>query len=196
MRVIRAAGQRQMAWKNGGGTTTEIALSPVGAAIADFDWRVSMARIDVDGAFSEFPGIERTLSILAGDGITLSCPGADEVQLTTASPPHAFPADIPAHARLLGGSVVDLNVMTRRGVYHSTVTRLEASSPTDLTLRAQVTMLFCYTGALTIKTRTGTRQAGPRDCAIFDTPEPNINFRTDDGGDVFMIELHRCPMRP
>jgi environmental stress-induced protein Ves len=47
-----------MPWKNGGGETTEIAVFPDGAGLSDFDWRVSMARVDGDGPFSSFPGIE------------------------------------------------------------------------------------------------------------------------------------------
>ncbi|MDP1908248.1 MAG: HutD family protein, partial [Hyphomicrobium sp.] len=43
MRILRAKDYRRMPWKNGGGETTEIAISPEGAALDSFDWRVSMA---------------------------------------------------------------------------------------------------------------------------------------------------------
>jgi len=62
MRIIRAADCLVMPWKNGGGTTTEIAVAPEGASLNDFDWRISMAHVGADGPFSSFPGIDRTLS--------------------------------------------------------------------------------------------------------------------------------------
>ncbi|WP_431460998.1 HutD family protein, partial [Klebsiella pneumoniae] len=33
MRILRAADYRSMPWKNGGGVTTEIAVSPAGAGL-------------------------------------------------------------------------------------------------------------------------------------------------------------------
>ncbi len=38
-----------MPWKNGGGVTTEICVSPPSGA---FDWRVSIATVNADGPFS------------------------------------------------------------------------------------------------------------------------------------------------
>ena len=61
MRILRAPDYRVMPWKNGGGTTTEVAVSPEGAGLDHFDWRISMARVEQDGPFSTFPGIDRTL---------------------------------------------------------------------------------------------------------------------------------------
>ena len=55
----------------GGGSTTEIAVAPPGAGFDDFDWRVSLATITQDGPFSAFPGIDRTLALVDGDGCLL-----------------------------------------------------------------------------------------------------------------------------
>ncbi len=70
MRILRAADHKRMPWKNGGGETVEIAVAPQDAALGDFDWRISMATVAADGPFSIFPGIDRTLSILSGSGMT------------------------------------------------------------------------------------------------------------------------------
>ncbi|MBM3526239.1 MAG: HutD family protein, partial [Alphaproteobacteria bacterium] len=53
-----------MPWKNGLGRTAEIARAP--ATGEAFDWRLSIATIAADGAFSVFPGCERTLVPIAG----------------------------------------------------------------------------------------------------------------------------------
>jgi uncharacterized protein len=114
MKILRAADYRRMPWKNGGGETVEIAVFPEGAGLSDFDWRISMARVDGDGPFSEFPGIDRTLAILEGAGIILDVDG-DIRRLTIDRAPHSFPADRPTSATLIDGTVTDFNVMSRRG---------------------------------------------------------------------------------
>ena len=129
MRIIRAARYRSMPWKNGGGTTTEIAVHPEGASMADFDWRVSMAHVGTDGPFSTFPGIERTLSVLTGAGITLAFGDGERVRLDRDSAPYPFAADRPVDGRLQDGPIDDLNVMTRRGRFAHSVVRLTGQGP-------------------------------------------------------------------
>ncbi len=58
-------------WKNGGGTTREIAVRPPGAGMDAFAWRVSVADIVADGPFSAFPGIDRQIALLDGAGVHL-----------------------------------------------------------------------------------------------------------------------------
>ena len=148
--ILRAAGYRSMPWKNGGGTTTEIAVSPAGAGLEDFDWRVSMARVESDGPFSRFAGIDRTLAILEGEGISLKVGDRMPSGLTGSSDPLAFPADLPTHAALIAGPITDLNVMTRRGRMRHSVERLVVSRPDDIALTADETLLFCHRGKVDI----------------------------------------------
>ena len=41
MRVFRSADHAFSPWKNGGGTTAEIAIGPPGATLDAFDWRIN-----------------------------------------------------------------------------------------------------------------------------------------------------------
>ncbi|MBN9467440.1 MAG: HutD family protein [Bosea sp.] len=127
MRIIRAADCRTMPWKNGGGTTTEIAVSPEGASLADFDWRISMAHVGADGPFSSFPGIDRTLSVLTGSGITLAFGDGERIKLDRASAPCPFAADRAVEGLLVDGPIDDLNVMSRRGRWRHRVKRLSGA---------------------------------------------------------------------
>ncbi|MFT4158677.1 HutD family protein [Shinella sp.] len=122
-RLLRNNDHRRMPWKNGGGETVEVIVHPEGAGLSDFGWRVSMATVASDGPFSVFPGIDRTLAVLSGDGMELSIEGLGERLLTPQSTPLAFPADAPTTARLPGGPITDLNVMTRRGAFRHTLVR-------------------------------------------------------------------------
>ena len=113
-----------MPWKNGGGSTTEIAIGPVGASLDAFDWRISMAQVASDGPFSMFDSIDRTLAVIEGSGMELTIGGEAPVVLGHASEPLSFPGDVPTTARLLAGDITDLNVMTRRGQFSHRVVRV------------------------------------------------------------------------
>jgi environmental stress-induced protein Ves len=110
-----------VAWKSGGGTTREIACRPAGAGLDDFDWRVSVATIAADGAFSAFPGVDRTIALLHGDGVRLQSTdgSAIEHRLDTFFQPFAFDGGHALRATLLGGESTDFNVMTRRSRFRA-----------------------------------------------------------------------------
>uniref|UniRef100_A0A9E7ZWW4 HutD family protein n=1 Tax=Bosea sp. NBC_00436 TaxID=2969620 RepID=A0A9E7ZWW4_9HYPH len=127
MRIIRAADCKIMRWKNGGGTTTEIAVSPEGASLSDFDWRISMAHVGQDGPFSSFPGIDRTLSVLTGNGIRLAFGDGETALLDRATAPFFFAADRAVDGVLVDGAIDDLNVMSRRSHWQHRVERLSSA---------------------------------------------------------------------
>ena len=81
-KLLRNADHRRMPWKNGGGETVEVIVHPEGASLSDFGWRVSMATVASDGPFSVFPGIDRTLAVLSGEGMDLSIEGLGDRLLT------------------------------------------------------------------------------------------------------------------
>ena len=152
MKILRAADHKRMPWKNGGGETVEIAISPDGAGLTDFDWRVSMATVASDGPFSVFPGIDRTLSILEGEGMRLFIEGREPVLLTQESEPLAFAADIAVSATLPNGTITDLNVMTRRDAVRHAVARHFIDGEKSLASAKGIFLLFCAKGALAART--------------------------------------------
>jgi environmental stress-induced protein Ves len=115
-RLLRAADRPAVAWKNGGGVTSEVAAEPPGSDLAHFDWRVSIARVEAPGPFSVFPGIERRLAVLEG-ALELAIDGRPPLALRANGPALVFSGEAPVSARPLGGPVTDLNVMTRIGRY-------------------------------------------------------------------------------
>lgn len=115
MRVIRSADYHRIPWKNGGGMLGDIMASPEGAGLGDFDWRLSTAHVGRNGPFSVFPGIDRTMKILAGTALKLEIAGMASVTLTPATAPFDFPGDALTEAFLGDGPIDNLNVMVRRG---------------------------------------------------------------------------------
>jgi environmental stress-induced protein Ves len=123
MRILRASDHRQMPWKDGGGVTTQIAISPPGATVGDFNWRVSMAKVPNSGPFSSFVSIDRVLAVLEGE-MRLAIDGAEAHLMDPSSPAFTFPGDVPTSAEVIH-EVTDLNVMVRRGRFSASVRRLD-----------------------------------------------------------------------
>ena len=168
MKILRAGRHRRMPWKNGGGETTEIIAFPEGSGLDEFDWRISMARVAADGPFSVFPGIDRTLCLIKGEGLALTMAGKPEVLLTLASPPFAFPGDVPVASRLVEGPITDLNVMMRRGRWSHKVTRLFVGRPQKIAREADVTLLLSRSQGLMIAGKDGLETLDTDDAALFE----------------------------
>ncbi|MBZ9818950.1 HutD family protein [Mesorhizobium sp. CA4] len=190
MLILRAADYRVMPWKNGGGTTTEIAVSPDGAGLDDFDWRISMARVETSGPFSSFAGIDRTLSVLEGEGIILDIAGRPPVRLTSASAPLAFPGDIPTGAALIGGPITDLNIMTRRGRMVHEVERRSFTAEIRIAPRADTTLILAL-GAGAMLFTDDAPSLGSLDTLILDRDSPEMRLQPKGQGLLFVIGLHR-----
>jgi environmental stress-induced protein Ves len=169
MKVIRAAGCRRTLWKNGGGATTEIAVSPPDASLDDFDWRVSMARVASDGPFSDFTGIDRSLAVVMGAALVLTIGDDPELELGVASDPARFAGDTPTSARLLAGEIVDLNVMTRRGRVEHELLPVRRSRVFDFD-GYDVAVVVSASGDTHIRVEQNEAVLGQGDAALFSTP--------------------------
>ncbi|WP_027057424.1 HutD/Ves family protein [Mesorhizobium loti] len=188
MRILRAADYRVMPWKNGGGTTTEIAVSPDSAGLDEFDWRVSMAHVGSSGPFSSFAGIERTLSVLEGEGIVLDIAGQPPARLTPVSAPFAFPADLPTSAALIAGPITDLNVMTRRGRMLHSVERLAISRPVDIAIGVGSTLILCHKGEAVFP-EAGPIRLGPLDTLLLGPDAAVLRVEPALNATLFVIRI-------
>lgn len=116
-----------MPWANGRGTTIELLREngPDGGLLL----RLSMASVVEDGPFSNFPGIERNLTVITGPGFDL----LGETRITAAPlMPVAFPGDVPIAAVGVTAPSDDFNLMTARGLPRPEVrveTETEISPP-------------------------------------------------------------------
>lgn len=151
-----------MPWKNGGGTTREVASWPPGAGIDAFDWRVSIATIASDGPFSSFAGVDRIITLLEGDGVRLQSK-ADGIDHALNMPlaPFAFSGDSKIDCTLLGGASTDFNVMSRRSRLVAEMQVLSESSqlPSQLPSCPQG-MLLAFAGSWSANTQTLSQGQG------------------------------------
>jgi environmental stress-induced protein Ves len=82
--------------------------------VDDYAWRVSIAEIDHDCPFSAFPGHDRILVLLSGNGMRLSFHDGREVDL---DPPHsriAFRGEDALDCTLREGPTRDFNLIWKR----------------------------------------------------------------------------------
>lgn len=137
--IFRHAERVFRPWKNGGGETAEIAVSPAGADFDGFDWRISTAIVAASGPFSAFPGVDRVLTVLEGGAMMLSVDGRER-RLDAASEPFAFSGDSLAAARLERETLLDFNVMVRRPLRAEVARGPLASGPAGC--RARLALLL------------------------------------------------------
>jgi uncharacterized protein len=112
VRILRSVEYVARPWKNGGGTTRDIAVSPPGASLDTFGWRLSLAQVDRDGPFSRFDNVDRTLVLLSG---AMTLHERDRRIDLVRNEPFAFAGERAIEATVAAGSTLDFNVMTRRG---------------------------------------------------------------------------------
>lgn len=190
MRVLKADEYRRMPWRNGYGETAEVAIGPTGATLDDFDWRVSMARIDGNGPFSIFPNTDRTIAVLRGDGLRLSIANGAPVELTAETEPLAFPGAVSANATLLGGTVTDLNVMTHCERTKHSMRRLGIAGNLDVTLNASLSLLVCAEAALHVEVNAQTATLATLDTLLLDDAPAALQIFSDIPALAYLIEIH------
>jgi hypothetical protein len=191
MKIIRARDLRTTPWKNGGGSTSEIAVMPADASLEDFDWRISMAHVASDGPFSVFPGIDRTLAIVKGEGLMLTIGDDAPRMLDPGSDPISFPGDVPVSARLTKREIADLNVMTRRRRFSHFVQKIR--SPT---LRAlddnETAVVLSFNGSTTLTSGQEVARLDHADVAILSTTDrTRVRIEPATSSDCYLVLLHK-----
>ncbi|MEO3937144.1 HutD family protein [Dermatophilaceae bacterium Soc4.6] len=110
--LVRFSDRPAVPWRNGRGSTRELAKRLLGVVGPDFVWRISVAEVTEDAEFSTFPGVERTIVPIWGQGVGVDVDGAhSQVGLFET---FAFSGEAQTCAQPLGGPSRVLNVMTKR----------------------------------------------------------------------------------
>ncbi|MGI4842247.1 MAG: HutD/Ves family protein [Janthinobacterium lividum] len=185
--LIPFAGLSPVPWKNGGGSTTEIAIGPPDSGFEDFDWRVSLATIEKDGAFSSFPGVDRTLALVEGHGMSLEIDG-EPTLVNEADPVVAFDGSAQVIAKLSRGGSTDFNAMTRSERCYHTFGRRRLSGDSTFVARADVTVLFLAEGdALELRNEQERIGMVRYDAVVL---EPGSTWRLEAGqGVIYIVDV-------
>jgi environmental stress-induced protein Ves len=186
--LLPAAARAAVPWKNGGGVTREVAVHPRGSGFQTLDWRVSIAQVRSAGPFSLLPGLDRRLAVLEGT-LSLVIAQAPEVRLSPDTPALHFPGEVSVQAQPVDGPVMDLNIMTRRGLFSSALTLHRAQHPTPLASGAATLVVVALTD-LVLSAGMAEWQLSYLDGArIEDERAPEIHPRGDQAR-FYVIQLH------
>jgi len=121
IKIISPGQFKTIAWKNGQGETTELAINSTGT-LADFDWRLSIASVVDNGLFSDFSGYHRQLILLSGNGIKLSHDNERQVdELSQPLSMAVFDGASRTVGKLIDGPIEDFNVMTKQNTFKADV---------------------------------------------------------------------------
>lgn len=172
-RLVRYQSYRAMPWRNGRGSTLEIARDP--AVGEEFAWRLSLADIDRDGEFSAYPGYSRALALVAGHRLHLRFRGHGHCSLDPARRCTRFEGDWQTHCAVPDGRCTDLSLIVRAGPVGRSASNVRAPMVLNLESTRRVAVprnlhgaIFALDGsvAITQSPRTRARILRARDTLL------------------------------
>ncbi len=183
VKVLRAVDYPRMPWKNGSGSTEEITRD-AGTGLDGFGWRLSIADIGESGGFSTFAGYERVITVLQGDGMTLSVDGQATRPLLPIDP-FAFSGESQVSCTLLGGPIRDFNLIYAPQRYLARLQWLDGEQ--RFFSSAGAVLVFSVSEALEVQVGNSAQQLGRHDCLQLDGNTGLLEFSSN--GPCCVIEL-------
>lgn len=188
-RVIAANEYRRERWKNGTGWTREIVRTP---ETGDWDWRLSIAEIEQDGPFSVFPGIDRELVLIRGNGLRLRFSDGEVHEL---QPPHArlrFAGEREVCGELLEGPTHDFNLMWRRDAVVAELLHRPLVGPMLFFTEPGVTWaIHLLAGQAQFDQASQLPPLWAGDTALLADGENRGRYALEGGGELLAIKLRR-----
>ncbi len=186
-RVIPACEYRRIRWRNGEGWTREIHVE---GAADDWTWRLSIAEIERDSAFSVFPGIDRELMLLSGNGMRLCFDDGEAVTLLPPHDRHRFAGERALRGELLDGPTHDFNLMWRRDRIHADTWHRPLVGPMVIFVEPCSTWaLHLIAGQATFDASSGLPDLEPGDTALLVAGGARRRFALEGGGELLLARF-------
>ncbi|MNF79341.1 hypothetical protein D3C84_615530 [compost metagenome] len=162
-RSLRAVDYPRMPWKNGAGSTLEIARD-AGDGLDGFGWRLSIADVGESGGFSAFTGYQRVITVLEGSGMRLEVDGQASRDLK-ALDAFAFDGGSVVQCELIDGPIRDFNLIYSPKRYAARLQWLRVDGELKLFSSAGTLLLFAAEGGVSLSV-DGQRSEvlGQHDC--------------------------------
>ncbi|HEY8012165.1 MAG TPA: HutD family protein [Rudaea sp.] len=211
VRHLREADYRRQRWKNGGGWTTELARSPApisspppltqgrrsdrrtardSVISLEPDWRISIAEIKSDGAFSTFPQCDRYIALLDGNGMTLEFDAAPAAVLDHRLRFVRFDGEWQTRGRLRDGPVRDFNVIARRDRVHAEVLHRPLVGTMVFPDAARITwFVYLAAGRATVQASAEPQAFSAGESLLLEDDGTMHNCILDGGGDLLLVKL-------
>jgi environmental stress-induced protein Ves len=192
--VIPASHYRRERWRNQLGWTREIYRSGAGGtgedAGLDWDWRLSIAEIESDAAFSTFPGIERVLVLLSGNGLRLRFDDGETVELQPPHDKHRFAGERAVSGELVDGTTHDFNLMWRRDRIAAELWHRPLVGPMVIFAGpGESWAVHVIAGHARFADDSGLAAFQMGDTAILGAPEQRLRHVIEGGGEVLLVRI-------
>ena len=186
---LPAAGFDIKPWKNGLGTTHDIIVAPQGADHDTFELRCALSPIVRDNLFSAFPGVERVITLIDGQGLKLHF--SDQTVSLTKHKAHRFDTGLTPMGKLVDGPVKVVNVMARRGVWD--IRSCTVTGACDISIaKNEMGFVFALDAAGVASGQAQMRLA--QHDALCSSGAGTLALRPKDDGRVLFA--HICPAQP
>lgn len=183
--AIPRSAQREEPWANGAGSTTVILREPDGA-----DWRVriSVAKVDNDGPFSELPATHRTLVPLEAP-MTLRFPDGRELYVARMQAVQ-FEGSPAPHGVLPEGPTRDFNLMLRGDTRGEAIARTLAGSMLLPPESGTRWLVYLDNGRATVtRTDAPALALAPGDAALV-TGVTGSGAHIEGAGEIVLVKLY------
>ena len=186
-RVIPANEYRRIRWRNGQGWTREIHAE---GTAEDWSWRLSIAEIEHDAAFSLFPGVDRELMLLSGDGLRLRFDDGECVELSPPHDRHRFAGERALTGELVDGTTHDFNLMWRRDRIRATTWHRPLVGPMVIFVEPESTwVVHLIAGQARFDATSGLPALAAGDTAVLEAGDDRRRYVLDGGGEALLIRL-------
>jgi hypothetical protein len=147
MRWINQSEFKVMPWRNGLGVTSEIEICPLGSDFSrnPFLWRLSAAHVTAPNQFSQFPGFDRLLTIIDGEGLLLNGKPLYKGQVLS------FSGEDTIQCELLDQAVEDLGLIYNRDHVQAAMTVIRLQEALDLQAKSEVEFMKVLSGEMKIE---------------------------------------------
>lgn len=187
-RVVPANEYRRERWRNGLGWTREIHAATGGSDA--WSWRLSIAEIERNAPFSEFPGVDRELVLLSGNGLRLRFEDGEEVLL---EPPHGrlrFAGERAVTGELVDGPTQDFNLMWRRELVEAQLWHRPLVGPMVIFAEPATTWaVHLMSGQARFADDSGLPPLAAGDTALLEAGGERLRHVLEGGGEALVIRL-------
>ena len=186
-RVSPANEYRRIRWRNGQGWTREIHAE---GTAEDWSWRLSIAEIEHDAAFSLFPGVDRELMLLSGDGLGLRFDDGECVELSPPHDRHRFAGERALTGELVDGTTHDFNLMWRRDRIRADTWHRPLVGPMVIFVEPGSTwVVHLIAGQARFDATSGLPALAAGDTAVLEAGDDRRRYVLDGGGEALLIRL-------
>ncbi len=203
VRLIPAHEYRRVRWSNGRGWTREIHVAGAGAGDRDrdrdgdsWDWRLSIAEIEGAAPFSRFPGVERELVLLDGDGLRLDL---DNDEVHELQPPHQrlrFAGERALHGTPLGRRASCFNLMWRRDAVVAQLWHRPLAGTMVVFVDPGETWALHLLGGRVRFEGEASNALASGDTALLGGSDSRTRHVLDGGGEALLVRIAPGPLQP